>query len=97
MDSKTSRDETRVSHPIYNLLPGEIEGFDSLAELALGRQDATDSAETLLLLGGMYRSLRAKEITLEPLLNVRLNLAGEQLAGGCAGSRKELFGTILLF
>ena len=25
----------RVSHPIYNLLPTEIEGFDSLAELAL--------------------------------------------------------------
>jgi len=27
--------ETRASHPIYNLLPTEIEGFDSLAELAL--------------------------------------------------------------
>ena len=26
---------TRVSHPIYNLLPTEVEGFDSLAELAL--------------------------------------------------------------
>jgi len=26
---------TRVSHPIYHLLPTEIEGFDSLAELAL--------------------------------------------------------------
>ena len=26
---------TRVSHPIYHLLPVEIEGFDSLAELAL--------------------------------------------------------------
>jgi len=26
---------SRVSHPIYNLLPTEIEGFDSLAELAL--------------------------------------------------------------
>lgn len=26
---------TRTSHPIYNLLPTEIEGFDSLAELAL--------------------------------------------------------------
>ena len=25
----------RVSHPMYNLLPAEIEGFDSLAELAL--------------------------------------------------------------
>ena len=27
--------QNRVSHPIYNLLPSEIEGFDSLAELAL--------------------------------------------------------------
>jgi starch phosphorylase len=28
-------DRARVSHPIYNLLPTEIDGFDSLAELAL--------------------------------------------------------------
>jgi len=27
--------QTRVTHPIYGLLPTEIEGFDSLAELAL--------------------------------------------------------------
>lgn len=27
--------QTRISHPLYNLLPTEIEGFDSLAELAL--------------------------------------------------------------
>ena len=27
--------QTRASHPIYNLLPTEIEGFNSLAELAL--------------------------------------------------------------
>jgi starch phosphorylase len=27
--------QARVSHPLYNLLPTEIEGFDSLAELAL--------------------------------------------------------------
>ena len=27
--------QSRVSHPIYNLLPADIEGFDSLAELAL--------------------------------------------------------------
>jgi hypothetical protein len=27
--------QPRVRHPIYNLLPTEIEGFDSLAELAL--------------------------------------------------------------
>ena len=25
----------RTSHPLYNVLPREIEGFDSLAELAL--------------------------------------------------------------
>jgi starch phosphorylase len=28
-------DQSRVSHPIHSLLPTEIEGFDSLAELAL--------------------------------------------------------------
>ena len=28
-------EQTRVSNPIYRLLPAEIEGFDSLAELAL--------------------------------------------------------------
>ena len=28
-------EQTRAGHPIYNLLPTEIEGFDSLAELAL--------------------------------------------------------------
>ena len=28
-------DQTRVSHPLYNFLPTEIAGFDSLAELAL--------------------------------------------------------------
>ncbi len=28
-------EQTRAVHPIYNLLPTEIEGFDSLAELAL--------------------------------------------------------------
>ena len=27
--------QTRVTHPIYSLLPTEVEGFDSLAELAL--------------------------------------------------------------
>jgi len=27
--------ETRVINPIYSLLPTEVEGFDSLAELAL--------------------------------------------------------------
>ena len=27
--------QTRVTHPIYNLLPTEIERFNSLAELAL--------------------------------------------------------------
>lgn len=26
---------SRVSHPLYSLLPTDIEGFDSLAELAL--------------------------------------------------------------
>lgn len=39
---------SRVSHPIYNLLPTEIDGFDSLAELALDMRwswnHATDEA-----------------------------------------------------
>jgi starch phosphorylase len=29
------RQPTRVSHPLYRLLPTEVEGFDALAELAL--------------------------------------------------------------
>jgi starch phosphorylase len=36
--------QTRVSHPIYNLLPTEIEGFDSLAELALDLRSSWDHA-----------------------------------------------------
>lgn len=43
---------TRVSHPIYNLLPTELEGFDSLAELALDMHwawnHATDEVWRLL-------------------------------------------------
>jgi len=35
---------TRVSHPIYSLLPTEIEGFDSLAELALDMRWSWDHA-----------------------------------------------------
>ncbi|MBU0965066.1 MAG: hypothetical protein KKA54_01685 [Proteobacteria bacterium] len=31
---------TRVSHPMYNLLPTEIEGFDSLAELDIAQVPA---------------------------------------------------------
>ena len=27
--------QTRSTHPIYNLLPMEVKGFDALAELAL--------------------------------------------------------------
>ena len=36
--------QIRVSHPIYNLLPTEIEGFDSLAELALDMRWSWDHA-----------------------------------------------------
>jgi len=35
---------TRVSHPIYNFLPTEIEGFDSLAELALDMRSSWNHA-----------------------------------------------------
>jgi starch phosphorylase len=34
--------QTRVSHPIYNLLPTQVEGFDSLAELALDMRSSWD-------------------------------------------------------
>ena len=36
--------QTRVSHPIYCLLPMEVEGFDSLAELALDMRWSWDHA-----------------------------------------------------
>ena len=55
--------QTRASHPIYSLLPTEIEGFDSLAELALNLRwswnHATDE---------VWRQLDAKlwEITHNP-------------------------------
>ena len=35
VEGETMSKPTRTSHPLYNLLPTEIEGFDSLAELAL--------------------------------------------------------------
>jgi starch phosphorylase len=35
LGGETMGKQTRVSHPIYSLLPTEVEGFDSLAELAL--------------------------------------------------------------
>ena len=35
---------TRASHPIYNLLPTEIEGFDFLAELALDLRSSWNHA-----------------------------------------------------
>ena len=35
---------TRASHPIYNLLPTEIEGFNSIAELALDLRSSWNHA-----------------------------------------------------
>lgn len=46
---------TRVSHPIYNLLPTEIEGFDSLAELALDMRWSWN----LIIAGKAYPADRA--------------------------------------
>jgi len=37
--------QTRVSHPIYSLLPIEVEGFESLAELALDLHCSWDRQE----------------------------------------------------
>ena len=36
--------QTRASHPIYSLLPTEVEGFDSLAELALDMRSSWNHA-----------------------------------------------------
>jgi starch phosphorylase len=36
--------ETRASHPLYDLLPADIEGFDSLAELALDMRSSWNHA-----------------------------------------------------
>src|SRR5664280_1794948 len=41
---ETMSKQTRVSHPLYNLLPTEIEGFDSLAELALDMRSSWNHA-----------------------------------------------------
>jgi len=35
IEGETMSKQVRASHPLYNLLPTEIEGFDALAELAL--------------------------------------------------------------
>jgi starch phosphorylase len=54
---------TRVSHPIYSLLPTEVEGFDSLAELALDMRWSWNHAADKI-----WRQLDAKlwEITHNP-------------------------------
>ena len=36
--------QTRVSHPLYSLLPTDVEGFDSLAELALDMRWSDESS-----------------------------------------------------
>ncbi|WP_340124354.1 alpha-glucan family phosphorylase [Methylobacter svalbardensis] len=65
--------QTRVSHLIYNLLPTEIEGFDSLAELALDMRwswnHATDE---------VWRQLDSKlwEITQNPWVVLQMVARG---------------------
>jgi starch phosphorylase len=44
--------QTRADHPIYSLLPTEIEGFDSLAELALNMRSSWNHATD-----GVWRQL----------------------------------------
>ena len=41
-------ENTRASHPIYGLLPTEIEGFDSLAELALDMRSSWNHATDVI-------------------------------------------------
>ncbi len=55
--------QTRVSHPIYSLLPTEVEGFDSLAELALDLRWSWNHATD-----GVWRQLDPKlwELTQNP-------------------------------
>jgi starch phosphorylase len=43
-DGEIMSEKSRVSHPIYSLLPTEIEGFDSLAELALNLRGSWNHA-----------------------------------------------------
>ncbi len=63
MDAMPVNDQTRAVHPIYNLLPTEIEGFDSLAELALNLRCSWNHATDQV-----WRHLDAKmwEITHNP-------------------------------
>ena len=55
--------QIRVDHPIYSLLPTEIEGFDSLAELALNMRSSWNHATD-----GVWRQLDSElwELTHNP-------------------------------
>jgi hypothetical protein len=72
--------KTRVSHPIYNLLPTDIEAFDSFTELALDIRwswnHATDE---------VWRQLDPDLVGDHPQ-----PLGG--LAGGLEGKNRECFG-----
>jgi hypothetical protein len=49
LEGKTMSKQTRVFNPIYSFLPTEVEGFDSLAELALDMR-------------GSWKSLRRRTV-----------------------------------
>ena len=66
--------QTRVSHPIYNLLPTDVEGFDSLAELALDMRWSWNHATD-----GVWR-------TLDPALWERTQNPWVVLPDGLQGS-----------
>ena len=51
-DDIAMSNQTRADHPIYSLLPAEIEGFDSLAELALNMRSSWNHATD-----GIWRQL----------------------------------------
>ncbi len=36
--------QARASHPVYSLLPADVEGFDSLAKLALDMRWSDESS-----------------------------------------------------
>ena len=71
---------TRVAHPMYNLLPTELEGFDSLAELALDLRWSWNHCDRRGLAAARSRAVGAHA---QPVGRAADGLArpAEQLAG----------------
>jgi hypothetical protein len=76
--------QSRVGHPIYNFLPKEIEGFDSLAELALDMHWSWNHATD-----AVWRQLDAEVwgIANNPWVKAASDLACPWSAWDCSTSR----------